>query len=371
MPGFAELTVSPERTAAFEYQLQQTLNRSSLSLMILLGYRTGLWDVLRQLDHATSREIAEQAGLQEAPVADWLATMLSGNIIEFDPIFQTYRLPREHASVLCGDAGSTQYTDSLKLLTLFAQHEAELTSCFQDKTKQSEGELADLLSEQRAIQTEPVTNRLFQQILPLVPGLIMRLCDGSDVLELGCGDGTLLLELARAFPQSNFVGYDPSEELIEQARQAAAKLGLENVSFMQRELTQIHAINAFDLITAFDVMDQRTDPSELLDAVQTALRPEGTLLIQNLAFSRNRECNLQHPLSALLYTISSFRNLTTPDNRLATYWHRGQEAICQGLEEAGFVNVENHSLSQDLLHEYFVAQSASVTTPEVISETAF
>ena len=46
--------------------------------------------------------------------------------------------------------------------------------------------------------------------LPAVPGMVGRLQEGIDVLEVGCGTGHDLNEMARAFPASRFVGLDSS-----------------------------------------------------------------------------------------------------------------------------------------------------------------
>ncbi|QDU53152.1 class I SAM-dependent methyltransferase [Gimesia panareensis] len=350
--SFAEWTISPERTAAFENRLQQKINQGSLAMMIALGYRTGLWKVLSQLDHATCQEIADESGLNAEYVADWLAAMLGGGLIDYDPIFQTYRLPREHAEIL---TSSTQYEEALRWLPLLGKLEDELAVGLAQETAVPETAGDRLLTVHTSEQSASFTNQLFQSILPLVPGLIMRLSEGLDVLDLGCGDGAVLLELAAAFPESRFVGYDPSGQLIEQARHSAISRELENVSFFQRDLTAIHAIQSFDLITAFDVNLEGSDQDRMLREVQSALRPDGILLLRELAVSWHRDENLQHPLSALLLSICSVRSLA---GHAQSGKRRGKEALCLCLEAAGLGVLECHQLSQDVLHEYYIARQS-------------
>ena len=55
---------------------------------------------------------------------------------------------------------------------------------------------------------------LIDNILPLVPGLIGRLEDDINVLDIGCGRGKAVNILAKTFPNSTFVGYDVAEEAI-------------------------------------------------------------------------------------------------------------------------------------------------------------
>src|SRR6185436_2326502 len=59
---------------------------------------------------------------------------------------------------------------------------------------------------------------LVDAILPLVPGLVERLREGIDVLDVGCGQGHATNLIARAFPKSRCAGYDISEEAIAAGR---------------------------------------------------------------------------------------------------------------------------------------------------------
>ena len=58
-------------------------------------------------------------------------------------------------------------------------------------------------------------------ILPLVPGLVERLEDGIEVLEVGCGSGRALNLMVRTFSNSSFTGYDFSEKAIARVRAEA------------------------------------------------------------------------------------------------------------------------------------------------------
>ena len=53
---------------------------------------------------------------------------------------------------------------------------------------------------------------LVEGILPIVPNLSRRLQEGIVVADIGCGSGHAINLMAAAFPASQFVGYDFSEE---------------------------------------------------------------------------------------------------------------------------------------------------------------
>lgn len=59
------------------------------------------------------------------------------------------------------------------------------------------------------------------------------------VLELGCNDGAHLIPMAMHYPDSQFVGIDLSELAISRATDAAADLGLKNVSFRVGDVAQL------------------------------------------------------------------------------------------------------------------------------------
>ena len=59
---------------------------------------------MARLDYATSSEVADEAGLVERYVREWLGAMVTGGIVEYDPTRCAYRLPKEHARLLTRDA---------------------------------------------------------------------------------------------------------------------------------------------------------------------------------------------------------------------------------------------------------------------------
>lgn len=72
---------------------------------------------------------------------------------------------------------------------------------------------------------QSVLPALRDHILPLVPDLIERLEAGINVLDLGCGRGKALAQMAGWFPNSSFTGYDLSAEAIAWATANAEEQG--------------------------------------------------------------------------------------------------------------------------------------------------
>ena len=78
----------------FASKMFQFLNSGMLSLMISIGYKTGLFDIIAELKPSTSQEISQVAKLNERYIREWLGAMVTGNIIEYDSLTEKYFLPK-------------------------------------------------------------------------------------------------------------------------------------------------------------------------------------------------------------------------------------------------------------------------------------
>jgi hypothetical protein len=72
----------PVKAEAFAARLLGTLNNGALCLMLSVGHRTGLFDVMSTSSPATSEEIATRAGLNERYVREWLGAMATARVVD-------------------------------------------------------------------------------------------------------------------------------------------------------------------------------------------------------------------------------------------------------------------------------------------------
>src|ERR1700757_488075 len=89
----------------FAERMLRTMNEAALALMVSVGHRTGLFDVMAAMPAATSTEIAARAGLNERYVREWLGAMTTGKIVDHDGAAGTFALPADHAASLTRAAG--------------------------------------------------------------------------------------------------------------------------------------------------------------------------------------------------------------------------------------------------------------------------
>lgn len=349
-------TFDEGKAERFAERMLAALNEAALTVMTSIGHRTGLFDTMAALPAATAETIAEAAGLDERYVREWLAAMTTARVVVYDPAARTYLLPGEHAAFLTRAACPDSLAIPAQYIPLLAQAEDHVVERF----REGGGLAYDCYPGFHRVMAEDsgqtVVLALFDRVLPLVPGLTERLEEGIDVLDVGCGSGRALNEMAARFPRSSFRGYDLGEEAIARARAEARERGLANVAFETRDATRLDEIQRYDLITTFDAVHDQSSPARLLRAIHRALAPGGVYLMQDIAGSSYLEDNLEHPVATLLYTISCMHcmpvSLGQGGEGLGTMW--GEEQALRLLGEAGFTTVERKRLAHDFMNVYFV-----------------
>lgn len=357
--GAAPQTPAPidaAKTEAFAEQLLGMLNQGALALMTSIGHRTGLFDAMALLPPATSNQIATAANLSERYVREWLGAMVTGRVVEYDPTYETYRLPAEHAAWLTRRAAPNNLAVLAQHIGVLAAVEDDIVAVFQ----QGGGAPYERFHRFHEVMAEDsgqtVVAALLDYILPLAPGLTAALERGIDVLDLGCGAGRALLLLAETFPNSRFTGYDFSAEAIATARQSAADRGLPNLRFAAQDAALLHETACYDLIFTFDAIHDQAQPATVLRNLYRALRDDGLYLMQDIAGSSRLENNLEHPVAPFLYTISTMHcttvSLAQGGEGLGAMW--GKEKAMTMLAEAGFTRVDVHQLAHDPSNYYYL-----------------
>ncbi len=96
------------------------------------------------------------------------------------------------------------------------------------------------------------------------------------VLDFGCGEASLLIELANHFPLSAFLGFEPGPAA-NTASNTAKTLGLDNLSIATMQ--EAHELGPYDLIIASHVMEHLVD-FDLLHRLRDSLTESGVLYVE-------------------------------------------------------------------------------------------
>ncbi len=117
--------------------------------------------------------------------------------------------------------------------------------------------------------------------------------------------------MAKAYPMSQFVGYDYHEPSIAAAREAARAAGVaDRVRFEVASAAETPKL-AFDLVCCFDCVHDMGDPVGALAQARKSLKPNGTLMIVEPYAGDALESNL-NPIGRIFYAASTM--LCTPSS---------------------------------------------------------
>src|SRR3984957_10236335 len=119
-----------EGSTEFAERMLRTMNEAALALMVSVGHRTGLFDVMAAMPAATSAEIAARAGLDERYVREWLGAMTTGRIVDHDAAAGSFLLPADHAAWLTRAAGLKNLAARAQTTGMLALVEAQIVDCF-------------------------------------------------------------------------------------------------------------------------------------------------------------------------------------------------------------------------------------------------
>ena len=338
-------------------RIGRTLNSGFVALMISVGHRTRLFDTMASLPPSTSNDIAVAAGLTERYVREWLAAMTTARIVHYDMRTGTYFLPIEYAAVLSRGAGSGNLAPAAQLLSLLADVEDLVVAGFHGGggvvPEAYERVHALLESEKR----QAVDEEYVEAMLELVPGMDLRLAAGATVLDAGCGDGAVLMVLARMFPRSAFRGYDISAEAIARANERLDESELQNADFAVGDVASLDEPRGYDLVLALESIHEQAFPRLVLRNIANALKRDGIFLMQEVAASSHLARNVDNPYAPMLYALSLMHAvpiaLANDGEALGRMW--GEERARQMLKEAGLTNTRFESLPSDPLRQFCVA----------------
>jgi SAM-dependent methyltransferase len=180
-------------------------------------------------------------------------------------------------------------------------------------------------------------NSLVSGWIPSLEGVEEKLRKGAKVADIGCGHAASTIIMAKAFPNSTFIGVDSHDKSIEKANSRAKEAGVSNVSFKLATSTDFPG-NNYDFVTFFDCLHDMGDPVGACAHVKNALKPDGTCMIVEPFANDSLEENL-NPVGRAFYAFSTM--ICTPcslnqDVGLALGAQAGEKRLKETITAGGF-----------------------------------
>lgn len=112
--------------------------------------------------------------------------------------------------------------------------------------------------------------------------LLGHLQPGLDLLDVGCGPGTITLDLAELVAPGRVVGIDASADVVAQAEELRRRRGVPNASFGVADVYGLdHEDASFDVVHAHQVLQHLSQPVAALTEMRRVLRPGGVLGVRD------------------------------------------------------------------------------------------
>ena len=173
----------------------------------------------------------------------------------------------------------------------------------------------------------------------------LDLAGSETVLDIGCGDGRITVELARLVPRGKVVGVDSSPEMIAAARRAHL-LRQPNLTFELIDATKLTFESRFDLVFSTSALHWVKDHRVVLNGIWHALKPGGKI---HLTFGARGTLSGLAPVAGALTQDPRWRaKIGGVGNPFGLY---GPEEYRKWVEEVGFVVERVDLIDRDVLHK--------------------
>lgn len=294
-----------EEIGAFAYQVWSYKQGEMVSALIHIGRRLGLYDDLSGRGPQSVEQVAERTGLNARWLREWLEGHAAAHLFvrhEDD----TFEMSPAATAVLADATGSLAYAGGAFTAPPVS---GDVMDQIIDAFRTGVGPNWDAKGAAGAHHTEQMLGpwtrlALIPTVLPALGDTIERLTAGATVADIGCGSGVALLELADAFPDSTFHGYDSSRHAIDRAEQNLAAAGDLPVTFHHVDGAALPTEPTFDLVLTLDCLHDMTHPAEVARSIRRAITPDGVWLIKDIRCADTFEANRANPMLAMFYGFS-------------------------------------------------------------------
>jgi ubiquinone/menaquinone biosynthesis C-methylase UbiE len=166
---------------------------------------------------------------------------------------------------------------------------------------------------------------------------------GIKYLDIGCGDGTLIVQFANAFENSEFVGVNPDVHGIKAARAMISQMGLEKrVTVESIGGEKISYKDEFDMVSMVVTLHEISPDvrEDVVEKAYQALKKGGYIMILDFPYPRNLE-DFRNPIYEYA-TLDQFYETT-----IGTV-HLNNDEQNEILTKAGFKNIQRMPIGKGM-----------------------
>jgi len=281
--------------------------------LVIIGDKLGLYKALAGAGPMTSTELAQKTGTTERYVREWLSAQAAGGFVTYDAATERFTLPDEQAFALAVEDSPAYLPGAYQVIASLLKDEPRITEAFRSGAGVGWHEhCADLYQGTERFFRPNYAANLVNSWIPALEGVEAKLKSGAKVADVGCGHGASTVLMAKAYPKSQFVGFDYHAPSIEFAWKSAEKAGLHDRIGFQVAWAKEFPGKGYDLVAFFDCLHDMGDPAGAAAHVRQTLAPGGVWMIVEPFADDRVEQNL-NPVGRVFYSASTM--ICTPASR--------------------------------------------------------
>ena len=272
--------INEDKMNAFLGRVVTDFGASLSSVLGYIGIKLGLYDALADSEGMTPEELAKKTGTTERYVREWLVNQAAGDYVHYDPATGKYSMLPEQ-SVALTDQGSPFYVGGgFYVVKAMMNAQPRIADAFENGGGMLWGEHdPDLFIGTEKFFRPGYTAHLITEWIPTLSGIEEKLKAGGKVADVGCGHGASTIIMAKAFPASEFYGFDSHTPSIENAASRAADEGVEDRIKFETVNADSIPDHDFDLICFFDCLHDMGDPHGAMKRAFETLSDDGSVMI--------------------------------------------------------------------------------------------
>ncbi len=327
-----------DKLNAFIGQFVTDLGAAVHTGMVVIGERLGLYKALAK-GPMTSAELAAATQTDERYLREWMASQAAGGYISFDETAGKFYMTEEQAFALANEDSPAYLPGAFELALGSLAAVPRIAESFRSGAGMGWHEHDDGVFHgcEKFFRPGYAAN-LVSTWIPALTDVQQKLEAGARVADVGCGKGASTLLMAKAFPKSQFFGFDYHDKSIEAARELAKRDGIaDRVTFQVAKAKEFPGRD-YDFVAVFDCLHDMGDPIGAAAHVRRAMAKDGTWMIVEPFANDQLKDNL-NPVGRVYYSFSTL--LCTPCSRsqevgLCLGAQAGESRIREVVTQAGF-----------------------------------
>jgi len=310
-------------------------------LAAYLGDQTGAYAALAEIGPCTYQELAAKLGTEPKYVREWLSSNAANGYVTYDGGSGKFQLTPEQETVFSTEGHpACMQGFIMSVMGQMEEHEKAVDIFRTGKGRPWDQQSSCCFCGTDRFFRPGYDANLLPNWIPAMPGVQDKLEAGAKVADIGCGRGSSTVLMAKAFPNSHFVGIDFHQPSLEEAAERAKAEGVTNVEWVHAT-AQDYPGDGFDFACVFDALHDMGDPVGAARHIKETLKQDGAFMLVEPLAGDSLEENM-HPLGAIYYAFST--TVCTPCSLsqpvgLGLGTQAGQKRLTEVLNEAGFTQV--------------------------------